>query len=162
MFVTFEINFGSDSLEALHLVISTFARAQMFYPFIDTNNWSGSVPRMVHAWKHLQFKYFDTDYNLTPLQAFSIFVIQFFDLKAIVMICCSPKSAQRCHYETWQRWNFCYMEGSPGPQRNYHWVLGELHCKNPFNIKPFKNLFRRTNGLEACKFTFQSWLKTIL
>ena len=38
LFVTFEINFGSDSLEALHLVISTFAHAQMFYASIDTNN----------------------------------------------------------------------------------------------------------------------------
>ena len=77
LFVTFEINFGSNSLEGLHLVISRFAHAQMFYPSIDTNNWSRSVPRMVHAWKHLQFnkkKYFDTDYNLTPLQAFRIFV----------------------------------------------------------------------------------------
>ena len=52
LFVTFEINFGSNSLEGLHLVISRFAHAQMFYPSIDTNNWSRSVPRMVHAWEH--------------------------------------------------------------------------------------------------------------
>ena len=120
LFVTFEINFGSDSLEALRLVI------QRSHMRRYSANGTRMGTRKLQVFSHwLQFN-----------SSFRIFVIQFFHVKAIVMICFSPKSAKRCHCKTWQRWNFCHMEGSPGPQWNYHQVLGELRCKNPFDIKP--------------------------
>ena len=110
---------------------------------------------MVHAWEHENFKFFHTDYNLTPRSVSSSY--NFFTSKQLlwfVLVPSQPRdvTAKLDKDEISVTWK--------DPQ-DHNGIITKYSVSYAAKIRSISNLNylnRRTNGLEECKLPFSlSW-----